>query len=141
MTRRTFITIMMICLILPINELWQIWDGDPRIVSSWLHSDITFNIQWYFKFLFGAIANVLKAGVIVRMSNMNQYLRIASMTYLTYTIMDVFFFLLKYNQFSYVTVYGSLGLVATIIIYVELRIRQPKRKKKQRSLKNDFNGE
>jgi len=117
-SKRTKFTIALIALILPLNEIWQVWKESNAVVNPWLALDYPLAIQWYFKFLGHSVSDVLKAIVVFRLSRMNQTLRLAARVYLIYTVFDLVMFFINFNKINYVLVYTLTGAVALLMWWV-----------------------
>lgn len=115
MTPRTFLSIVLLALIFPVQEFWQLWKNDNRNVNWWIALDYPLSIQWYFKMAGLKLSELLKALVIYRITFKIQSLRNASIVLLTYTVVDLAMFFVNFNQSSYTLIYTTVGLVVMIV--------------------------
>jgi hypothetical protein len=119
MTNRTFINICLLASIIPLYELWRLWP-ENYTVNPWLSKGPDISILWYVKGLGNMLADIVKAIIILRLSRMNQPLRIAAGTYLIYTLLDLWYYILDYNSSqtpAYVLIYSFVPLIIILFAY------------------------
>lgn len=117
MTPRTALSIILLSLIFPAQEIWQLWRESSRNVNWWIALDYPLNIQWYIKMLGELISKCLMALVIYRITFKIEALRKAAIVLLTYTLIELLFFFINFNRTSYALVFSTVGLVVMITIY------------------------
>lgn len=117
MTPRTAISIILLALIFPAQEFWQVWKNSDSEVNWWIALDYPLSIQWYFKSMGVCIRNVLYAIVIYRITFKIQALRTASIVVLIYALVELVFFFINFNRASYALIYATIGLVSMVVIY------------------------
>lgn len=117
MTPRTFLSIFLLSLIFPAQEIWQLWKNDNRNVNWWITLDYPLGVQWYVKFAGSKLSELLKAIVIYRITFKIQSLRMAAIVLLIYTLVDFIMFFICFNQASYTLIYTTVGAVSLVVIY------------------------
>jgi hypothetical protein len=116
MTSRTIFSIVLLSLIFPAQEIWQLWKGDNSVVNWWIAYDYPLSKQWYIKFMGDHVARTLMAIVIYRITHKIQALRMASIVVLTYAIVDLLMFFVDFNRASYALVYSTVGFGVILIV-------------------------
>jgi hypothetical protein len=117
MTPRTFLSIILLALVFPAQEIWQLWKHSNREVNWWLSLDYPLSIQWYFKFFGLHLAEILKSTVIYRITYKIQALRMAAIVVLIYSLVDFVFFFINFNRAEYALIYATVGSVSMVVIY------------------------
>jgi hypothetical protein len=128
MTNRTFISICLLALVLPVNELWHLWNHVSYNVNPWLARDYPLDIQWYVKFLCLNLSDVIKAVVIYRFARLNRPARIVSTAILVYAIIDLIMFFINFNQTDYTIIYSLTGVISILFSYKRKRKMQKEMK-------------
>lgn len=116
MTSRTIISIVLLSLIFPAQEIWQLWKNDNSVVNWWIAYDYPLSTQWYIKFLGAHVSELLKAIVIYRITHKIQALRMAAIVLLTYTVVDLLMFFVDFNRASYALVYSTVGFGVILVV-------------------------
>ena len=117
MTTRTFITILLLAVALPLNELHHIWDDVSYNVSPFWFITYELDVQWFAKFLCDHITDCLIAVALYRVSRMNQQLRIAASVYVFYTVFNLLMFFGWFNKINYLLLYSFFCLIAVVVIF------------------------
>ncbi len=134
MSNRTIINILLISLIFPINELWPFFEKG-RIVNWWVSGmDYPLEIQWYMKFMFMNIADVIKGILIFKLSRMYPAMRLASAVYLSFCVFDLWMFFYNFNSSSYSIIYAMAAPAIALVVMAQSVVS--KRKKQGKSKKN-----
>lgn len=120
MTPKTFWSIVLLSLIFPAQEFWQVWRNDNRDVNWWIALDYPLSIQWYFKDLGNQIAMVLYSFVIYRITYKIQTLRNAAIVVLIYSLTDLAMFFICYNRASAALIYSTVGFVSLIVASIKI---------------------
>lgn len=115
MTRRTLISIVLLSLIFPVQEVWQLWRNDNRVVNWWVALDYPLSIQWYLKFMGYHVADILKSIVIYRITYKIQSLRNAAIVVLIYSFVDLAFFFVCFNKIPYALILSTVGFVCIVV--------------------------
>lgn len=115
MTRRTYINILLLALILPISELHTLWEGSTAIINPWIHYNYPLGVEWYIKFLSINVSDLLKAIIIFRVSRMNRVFRIAANAFMACTLFDfmIFFVNMQTGKY-YIELYSLVGVITII---------------------------
>jgi hypothetical protein len=116
MTPKTIFSIVLLSLIFPVQEFWQLWKDDSSVVNWWIAYDYPLSVQWYLKFLGYHFAELLKAIVIYRITSKIQALRMAAIVLLTYCIVDLLMFFVDFNRAPYALVYSTVGFGVIVIV-------------------------
>jgi hypothetical protein len=116
MTNRTIISIVLLALIFPAQEIWQLWKNDNSVVNWWIAYDYPLAKQWFLKFAGEHVKMLLMAIVIYRITHKIQALRMASVVLLTYTVVDVIMFFVDFNRAPYALIYSTTGFGVIVII-------------------------
>jgi len=117
MTPRTAISIILLSLIFPAQEFWQLWRYDNRVVNWWIALDYPLSVQWFLKFAGWHLAEVLKSIVIYRITYKIQALRMAAIVVLTYSLVGFTLFFVNFNRAPYAIVYSTIGVVSMVVVY------------------------
>jgi hypothetical protein len=115
MTPRTFWSIILLSLIFPAQEIWQVWRYDDRNVNWWVALDYPLSVQWYFKFLGSKVSELLKALVIYRITFKIQALRMAATVVLIYTLVDLMLYFYNFNRAPYALILSTVALVSCFV--------------------------
>jgi hypothetical protein len=115
MTPRSFYSIVLLALIFPAQEIWQLWRESNQEVNWWVMLDYPLAITWYFKFLGIHIADILKSIVLYRITFKIQSLNKASIVVLIYNFVDLALFFVCFNKAPYALILATVGLVSLII--------------------------
>lgn len=117
MTPRTFLSIVLLGLIFPVQEIWQLWRNSNEVVNWWLAINYPISIQWYFLFLGIHLAHVLLSIVFYRITFKIQALRNAAIVFLIYNLVDLTLFFVCFNQAPYALILSTVALVSLVIIH------------------------
>jgi hypothetical protein len=123
MTTRTKISLLLLSLIFPAQEFWQLWDGDNRDVNWWIALDYPYSIQWYMHDMGAKVSNLLYALVIHRISFKIQALKNAATVILIFALFDLLMFFYCNNRASYTLFYTTVGLsfMVSVIFWPEIK--------------------
>lgn len=116
MTPRTIVSLILLSLIFPAQEFWQLWKNDDRVVNWWIALSYPLSIQWFFKMLGIHISELLKAVVIYRITNKIQALRMAAVVLLIFTVVDLIMFFVAFNKAPYALIYSTTAMVSMLVI-------------------------
>ena len=115
MTPRTFLSIVLLGLIFPVQEFWQLWRNSDKEVNWWIAIDYPLNVQWYLKFAGIHVADILKSIVIYRITYKIQSLRMAAIVVLIYSFIDLTLFIWCFNKAPYALILSTVGLVSLVV--------------------------
>lgn len=109
------------------NELWSFFE-QGKLVNNWLSGmNYPLDEQWYFKFLFLNVSNLLKAILIFRLSRMYHGMRLGALVYMVYCFVDLFMFTYNFNLWGYKIIYASSFTLAGVIILIQYLMSKPKK--------------
>ena len=120
MTRNTYINVVLVAILLPINSLHVLWrTEDVQLVNPWLFRNYSVDIQWYVLWLCGKVSALIIAILLYRLSRMNQVLRMAATTYLVIKGAELIMFFIDCNKSynAYLFMYTSLSLFLILLAY------------------------
>lgn len=115
MTQRTIFSIVLLSLIFPAQEIWQLWKDDNSVVNWWIAYDYPLAKQWWIKFCGERVSQMILAIVIYRITHKIQALRMAAIVVLTYTAVDLLMFFVDFNRAPYALVYSTVGFCVICI--------------------------
>jgi hypothetical protein len=125
MTKRSMLTVVIMALLIPLNEVHKLWDGVSFNISPFWFTDYTLDIQWFVKFLGDKISWCIAAAVFFRLSRWNKEIRTAAIVFFVYTVIDLLLFFMWFNQKNYLLVYSSFCFITVAIMYWKM---QPEKK-------------